>query len=183
MKLSKKHSALKKNYKESYYAKVGSIAPIVQSLPLSPENNHLAQICTILADPSYVKMGDRVNLVLSGSNEMSGSHHFIYTHQDEVKFRLEWERENEVHHTFHYKLKLYSITAKTGGLDLSVRVTLSSINKDSGSKESDSREAKEVASICSCGKPQGVPDMPRNKSWQLVGTVTLDCQKRNSTLV
>ena len=190
VKLAMKHSELEKNCtarKELYSAKVKSVAPIIQSLAPSPENRHLAQIYTILADPSYVKMGDAVDLVLSDSNKKSGSHHFIYTHhepQSELKFRLEWERvetlhlvssvESLVQHVQHqYKFYLYFTTGLSAkcGLELCVEVTLNSTNS------ARKRNRRVLASIC-CGIPQiGVPCTPGNHSGLLIGTltVTLDC--------
>ena len=174
VKLCMKHSALEKNYtteKESYSAKVRSIAPIVQSLPLSPDNHHLAQISTILADPSYVKMGDAVDLVLSDSNEKSGSHQFIYTRQEpqsELKFRLEWKRVVAIlSMSFQYEFYLYFYStvglSANCGLNLCVKVAL---NK---------RGEKELASIC-CGI-QVLPNTPGDHSGLLIGShiVTLGC--------
>ena len=161
VKLAMKHSELEKNYtaeKESYSAKVRLIAPVIQS---SPENHHLN--CSILADPSYVMMGDAVDLVLSDSNEKSGSHHFIYTHQEpqsELKFRLEWDGETMVHPTYaystsacQYEFKLYSTTdipAKACGMDLCVAVTLSSINKESSTKERE-KKSLQVSAVAGLG--------------------------------
>ena len=191
VRLAMKHSELEKNCtaeKESYSAKVRLVAPIMQSLPLSPENRHLAQICTLLADPSYVKMGDSVDLVLSDSNEKCGSHHFIYTHQEpqsELEFRLEWERVVTVQHVslliqHQYKFYLYSTTGLSGecGLNLRVEVTL---NKDSGARNR--RGGNTLASIC-CGSPRVVPDTPGDPGL-LIGTliVTLDCGKSNNELI
>ena len=174
VKLCMKHSALEKNYtaeKESYFAKIKPVTRIIQSLPLSPENHCLAQICTILADPSYVKRGDAVDLVLSNSNEKSGSHHFIYTHQkpqSELKFRLEWERGKVMWYIasdimLSYKFKLYSTTdlSETCGLNLSVVVT--------ANKGSDASTAEELASIC-CGMPQDMPPDTPGLYGQLIGT-------------
>ena len=183
VKLAMKHSELEKNYtteKESYSAKVRSVTLVIQSLPLSPENRHLAQICTILADPSYVKMGNAVDLVLSDSNKKC-SHHFIYTHQprSELKFRLEWKRV--VRFSFAgsfaspklaYEFELYSTTdlsAKACGLNLSVVVTINSA----------STAEIELASIC-CGRPQGMLlDTPGRLSGQLIG---LHCEELSSEL-
>ena len=187
VKLAMKHSALEKNCtaeKESYSAKVRSVAPVIQNWPLSHENRHLAQICTILADPSYVKRGDVVQLVLSDSNEKAGSHHFIYTHQkpqSELKFRLEWRRGEALSCIasadiiLTYEFKLYSTTdlpAKACGLDLSVVVT-----PNKGHFASTQRK---LASIY-CGVPQGMPPDTPGLSGQLIGTC--NCQVVNSKLV
>ena len=140
-------------------------------LPLSPDNHHLAQISTILADPAYVKMGDAVDLDMSDS---SGSHHFVYTHQEpqsELKFRLEWNRVAHLSLAgvkLAYEFQLYSTTCACG-LNLSVVVFVVT-TKDSSASTAE----KELASIC-CGPPA----MPLGG--QLIGT--LNCEVLYSELM
>ena len=157
--LAAKHSALEKDYdaeKKLYSAKVKAVEPIVRSLP----NCLLARIYTILADPSYIKRGDSVSLVLSEGIEKSGSHHFVFTHYRQPKFRLEWEKEGI---PLRYKFKLYStdLSAITCGLYLQVEVTVSR-----GSSKP--RKPGILARIC-CNKPQGV----------LLGAVSVYCYGDN----
>lgn len=66
----------------------------IKTLPHSPAKHRLAQVLTILADHSRVKMDDSIDLVLSESNKKSGCHWFTYTHSPhELMLRIEWERD------------------------------------------------------------------------------------------
>ena len=195
--LAKSYTALKEDYtamKESYSAKMKAIGPIVKHLQLDQDNSQVAQICTILADPSYVKLRDSVNLVLSESNDKSGSHHFILEHPHspaELKFKLVWQMEEapvvavrrrkfgrlqspkEVDHTkpLSYTFQLYSTTK------LRKRLCNVWFGIDIDFIGGFEQKPSPIASIC-CGNPQNVPDAPGDGSGELIGMVTLDCQQK-----